>query len=275
MSWTFTDDLSTYAAVAEPLLRPDPVENTVPLTVIENSRHQPDPDESYGWWTDTDGCITGVISHTSPHPVLLAAVPERAVRPLVDSGRLIGAISGETRLIAFCAAVWTRSTGGTARLRAAHRLFRLQELAPPAPPDGRARPATDADLDFLIGAHAGFHRESSGAHDSSRIIAGIKTRLGFGGLWLWENGAGTPVAMAGFGRIAAGAVRVAPVFTEVSERGRGYGSAVTAAVSQQLQGRGVEILLFTDLTNPTSNSIYQKIGYRPVSDRLMLDLLPA
>ncbi|HVX44174.1 MAG TPA: GNAT family N-acetyltransferase [Mycobacteriales bacterium] len=274
MGWTFTDDLATYGAVAEPLLRTDPVENTVPLTVIENSRHQPNPDESYGWWTEPDGRITGVISHTSPHPVLLCAVPEHAVRPLVDSGRLVGGISGESRLAAYCGAVWTRTTGGTAQLRAAHRLFRLEELTLPAQPDGRGRPATDADLDFLVAAHEGFHRESTGAHDSSGIVTAVKTRLEFGGLWLWENGAGDPVAMAGFGREAAGAVRVAPVYTSPSERGRGYGSAVTASVSRHLQGTGAQILLFTDLTNPTSNSIYQKIGYRPVSDRLMLDLVP-
>jgi predicted GNAT family acetyltransferase len=29
-------------------------------------------------------------------------------------------------------------------------------------------------------------------------------------------------------------------------------------------------VLFTDLANPTTNAIYQQIGYRPVEDRVIL-----
>jgi hypothetical protein len=36
-----------------------------------------------------------------------------------------------------------------------------------------------------------------------------------------------------------------------------------------------ESVLFTDLANPTSNALYQKIGYRPVSDRVVLSYSPA
>jgi predicted GNAT family acetyltransferase len=32
------------------------------------------------------------------------------------------------------------------------------------------------------------------------------------------------------------------------------------------------VLLFTDLANPTSNALYQRLGYRAVEDRLVLDL---
>jgi predicted GNAT family acetyltransferase len=57
------------------------------------------------------------------------------------------------------------------------------------------------------------------------------------------------------------------VYTPPECRGKGYGSAVTAAASQWALDAGAEnVLLFTDLANPTSNSIYQRIGYRPVYD---------
>ena len=58
-----------------------------------------------------------------------------------------------------------------------------------------------------------------------------------------------------------------PIFTPPDERRRGYGSALTAALTQQLLDGGRRFcFLFTDLANPTSNSIYPKIGYRPVAD---------
>ena len=43
--------------------------------------------------------------------------------------------------------------------------------------------------------------------------------------------------------------------------------ACVAALSQQRLASGkLFCTLFTDLGNPTSNSIYQQIGYRPVCD---------
>ena len=58
-----------------------------------------------------------------------------------------------------------------------------------------------------------------------------------------------------------------PVFTPSQFRRRGYASAVTAALSQILLDAGYRFCsLFTDLANPTSNKIYQQIGYRSVCD---------
>jgi predicted GNAT family acetyltransferase len=66
-------------------------------------------------------------------------------------------------------------------------------------------------------------------------------------------------------------LRIGPVYTPPEFRGSGYASAVTAAVSLRAREAGAEeVLLCTDLANPTSNSIYRRIGYRPVEDRVVL-----
>jgi predicted GNAT family acetyltransferase len=65
-------------------------------------------------------------------------------------------------------------------------------------------------------------------------------------------------------------VRIGPVFTPPESRRHGYAGAVTAAISRAARELVGEVLLFTDLSNPTSNAIYQRIGYRPVQDRLVL-----
>ena len=68
-----------------------------------------------------------------------------------------------------------------------------------------------------------------------------------------------------------GMVRIGPVYTPPELRGHGYASAATAALSQRRSKPGrEEVLLYTDLANPVSNSIYQRIGYRPVEDRVVL-----
>ena len=148
------------------------------------------------------------------------------------------------------------------------RLYRLAELTPPDPaPPGRARLATAADRDRLTAWYAAFEEEvGEPSNDPGRAI---DDRMGYDGLMVWEVD-GVPVSMAGRTRPAAGMLRVGPVFTPADLRGRGYAGAVTAAVSRAAQDLVDEVLLFTDMANPTSNAIYQRLGYRPVADRLVI-----
>ena len=82
-------------------------------------------------------------------------------------------------------------------------------------------------------------------------------------MYLWADG--EPVAMAGTSGQTPNGARVGPVYTPPALRGRGYASACTAALSQLLLDEGRRFcFLYTDLSNPTSNKIYQAIGYRPV-----------
>ncbi|MFB6955303.1 GNAT family N-acetyltransferase [Streptomyces niveus] len=91
-------------------------------------------------------------------------------------------------------------------------------------------------------------------------------RVSTGRIWLWDV-AGAPVAMASVSPVVAGQARVAPVYTPPRLRGRGYGGAVTAAVSRATLDAGAEqVLLYTDLANPTSNALYRRLGYRPLTD---------
>jgi predicted GNAT family acetyltransferase len=57
------------------------------------------------------------------------------------------------------------------------------------------------------------------------------------------------------------------VYTPPAERRKGYATETVAKVSQKILHEGKKYcFLFTDLTNPTSNKIYQTIGYKPVID---------
>lgn len=86
------------------------------------------------------------------------------------------------------------------------------------------------------------------------------------GMYVWDV-AGMVVAMAGHSGPTPHGMRVGPVYTPQDLRGRGYASALVAALSQMLLDGGRQFcFLFTDLANPTSNHIYQTIGYEPVTD---------
>jgi uncharacterized protein len=84
--------------------------------------------------------------------------------------------------------------------------------------------------------------------------------------YIWED-AGEMVSLAGVNGPTPRGIRIGPVYTPPHLRGRGYASNLVAVVSQhQLDAGRSFCFLFTDLTNPTSNAIYQAIGYSPVVD---------
>ncbi len=88
--------------------------------------------------------------------------------------------------------------------------------------------------------------------------------------WLWRDDTGMPVSMACRRAVIDGSARVGPVYTPPHHRGHGYGSAVTAAATRSILDEGAVPVLFTDLANPTSNKIYQELGYYPIAERMTI-----
>ncbi|QES47678.1 GNAT family N-acetyltransferase [Streptomyces venezuelae] len=272
MTWTFTRDLGAYLSAAGPAVAARPVVHTMLLTVADAlERRGPHAfgaeDPFFGWWTGTDGVVSGALLCTPPHPVLLGAVPAEAVAALAG-GALPGPVGGFNARRAD-AAVLAAGWGRPSRVEEELRLYRLEGLAPPDPaPAGRSRPAGEADLALALDWFAAFAAELG--EPGPPPEAAVRDRISYGGLLVWEDGGG-PVSMAGFSRPLAGTSRIFPVYTPPELRGRGYAAGATAAASRAARAAGAaEVLLFTDLANPTSNGIYLRLGYRPVEDRVVL-----
>jgi len=111
--------------------------------------------------------------------------------------------------------------------------------------------------------------------DEAETATGIDLSLAGRGrrFYLWDDG--QPVAMSGAGGQTPHGVRIGPVYTPPEHRRRGYASALVAAISQaQLDAGRTFCFLYTDLANPTSNHIYQAIGYESVTDALLVAFSP-
>ncbi|RAS58051.1 acetyltransferase (GNAT) family protein [Lentzea atacamensis] len=148
----------------------------------------------------------------------------------------------------------------------ATRLYRLGTLVPPTSP-GTGRLATEADIELLGAWRKAFTREAvpEAPDEEATEIVRSSLRLGNGHA-LWEVD-GTPVAWAAASLPQVGMTRVGPVYTPPEHRKHGYGAAVSALASQWALDQGAtDVILFADLTNPISNSIYQRIGYQPLDD---------
>ncbi|MEU6991474.1 GNAT family N-acetyltransferase [Streptomyces sp. NPDC046465] len=257
-------------------LRSEPALHTVLLTVTETLRLRGlqvygSGVPLFGTYADADGTVRGAFARTPPHHLALSPVtPEAAdalARQLAGADPELPGVTAEWATAEAFTRAWERHTGATATLDTRQRLYRLGTLMPPEPgPAGRARLATEADRDLLVRWHQEF-ATAVGEPPAMDSRPWVDARLSYGGVTFWETPDGVPAAMAGATRRIAGQVRVAPVYTPAELRGRGYGGAATVAVTRAaLDAGAAEVVLFTDLDNPTSNGLYQRIGYRPVRD---------
>ncbi|MER5205269.1 GNAT family N-acetyltransferase [Streptomyces sp. NPDC002825] len=299
MTWSFTDSAAAFRAAAAAHLAAEPARNTAVLTLMDTAGR-------LGWWEEADGRVTGVVVVAPGGPsfgtmteeaarALALPMPQEAARALASPGSQepagalaspgtkfpepkepAGALAfpgaeeptvvrGETTAVEAYAEATGRPWTPTGRMR----LFRLGEPAPPDPaPAGRARLATEADVP-LVAAWTRDFAVAIGDEPAEDYTGFVSERISEGRLWLWEAPEGHPVSMAAVSRTIEGQARVHLVYTPPAERGRGYAAGATDAVSRAALAAGVEqVLLFTDLANPTSNALYQRLGYRPVTDHL-------
>jgi RimJ/RimL family protein N-acetyltransferase len=271
--WHLTHDLDAFLARAGAFLRSEPALHTVPLTVTDGLRRR--GPHAFGEEAPVfgvlggDGEVRAAFFRTPPHWINITPLTEEEADALAArlAGHALPGVAAARDTAAAFAQAWRRHTGSDVRLRRRQRLYRLGELVFPEPvPQGAPRIATGSDRARLVQWFDEFTEQLGGPHTQDSG-AWADHRIAYGGITFWETPDGTPVSMAGVTPQVAGQVRVAPVYTPAELRGRGYAGAATAEVSRAALASGAaEVLLFTDLANPTSNGLYQRIGYRPVAD---------
>lgn len=242
------------------------------LNAIRTGRYT---DDLYMAVVEHDGQAQLVALRTPPHNLLLATTNQiDASRPLADDvinryGTLPGA-QGPLHIIRPFVSHWQALTGQIATVQKALRAFQLTQVRPPSLVPGTIRPIDASDRRMLYKWHyqatidmfgAGNQEESRKAIDHF-LQHPSPTRQLF--LWCVDN---IPVSMTAMIGDTPNGIRIALVYTPPEYRRQGYASALVAAVSQLVLDSGRQYcFLFTDLANPTSNHIYQTIGYEPVED---------
>ena len=216
-----------------------------------------------------DGRVVGATMRTPPHNLILSELDDlAAIGPLLEDARAefgsLPGVVGPKQAVARFAEAWS----GPARLELAQRAFRADHVDRPSGVSGGMRDYERRDRELAAEWMDAFVDEAlpEPPPESSEQFVDRREEDADGGLVLWEDD-GAVVSMAGFGGRTPNGIRIGPVYTPPELRGRGYASALTAAITQRLLDGGLRFcFLFTDLSNPTSNNIYQRIGYEPVSD---------
>lgn len=271
----FTDP-TAFRAIVDPLLMPNEARNALFFGVTGTLIDRPGVyDEFFLWCVIDDGHPVAAAAMTPPHNLLLAddapygALVELA-RFIDDSGLELPGAQGNRPSVDQFRELWSQARRLDADLEVELGVHSLTEVTHSPPVAGRPRVATLDDLDMIVGWVGAFLEEADPLSPRSNLDRAVRNRLGIdpelGGTWLWEVD-GQPVALSGYGGRTPNGIRIGPVYTPPDSRRRGYATALVARQSAWLLDHGRDFcFLFTDMANPTSNSIYRKIGYEKVGD---------
>ena len=274
--WYLTEDVDDFLARAGDFLRSQPGSHVMQLTWTERVRKR--GADAFGTEVPAFGVLerAGEVRATfyrlPPGALGLSPLtPEQAdslAARLAALGHPLRSVGADHSTATAFAEAWERHTGATPKLRDTRlRLYRLGTLTPPEPlPAGRGRVLGEQDLEEAI-FWCGEFAKAVGEAVSLDADSWAGTRYADKRYTLWETPDGTPVSIAGMNPMIGGQVQVDVVYTPAHLRGHRYAGAVTAEVSRAALAAGAkDVVLFADLSNPASNALYQRLGYRTLTD---------
>ncbi|WP_414584276.1 GNAT family N-acetyltransferase [Scytonema sp. PCC 10023] len=226
---------------------------------------------------EMDGKIVAVAMRTPPRRLILSkiekfaaveAFAERLCKSIAqdlhsDQQQLPGVSGLAAEAFAFAQA-WQAITSQSYKLEKQLRIHQLDKVQPISNSSGYLRQAIEDESLFLQDWYKAFAIEAFGSVEGNEERT-IKHYLSQKSLYVWQDQ--VPVSMARSRLFTPSSALIGPVYTPPEYRRKGYATSCVAALSQTLLDQGCRYcFLFTDLANPTSNHIYQAIGYQPVGD---------
>ncbi|MCL2526973.1 MAG: GNAT family N-acetyltransferase [Defluviitaleaceae bacterium] len=275
-------DVKAFDTDVSPTMLHHEAQNIIPLGNIKIGAKGEDKTtwrDPANWFMATisnhDGLLLTAIM-TPPHNLTLYATnnqnnPETIIcliNEMAQRDITIPGVMAEKSLVEMFVPLYTTRHNLSSKIKTSQRIYELTEVNPAVPKAG-IRLAVERDMAFLPYWHSGFMAECfetpfTVGEDGDEYRYHINSNR----LYIMEDN-GAPVTMAKIGRELVNVCAIGLVYTPPYFRGKGYATACVAAVSQMGLNRGFKnCVLYTDLANPTSNSIYQKIGYKPICDSL-------
>lgn len=258
----FTTDAREAWKANRSFLGQDPVRNNVLCTLLAQTSSS---GASIRCWFLTNG---GVVFHSSnAFPAVLSTMTTEVAEqlaPEVAAAGVPGAAGLAREAAAFAGAYATAARRGASPTEG-QRIYEARSVTAPIGVDGRMRRATDHDVELLTEWIEGFSLdtgEPSDADARSRAASIVSA----GRYWMWETSSGERVSSALTAPSTLDVVRVGGVYTPPAQRGHGHAAAVVAALTSRILAEHKRAILYTQLQNPTSNGVYQRIGYTPIAE---------
>lgn len=272
------DSIDAFLATCGPLLEQHEAENGLMLGLTLRAKAAQEAGESSPILLISlveHGQVQGAAIQTPPHNLILSRMREEWLAPLADfvhtqQLEFKGIVGPKQEATSF-AQVWEQKTGQETKQEFRQLIYRLDAVQDIRPTTGEMHQATMEDIETVAEWFWKFAEvlpvHERGTPDKHHRKA--EERIKRGDIFLWKDQEAF-VSMAGVSGPTRNGIRVNAVYTPPQLRGKGYASANVAAMSQLQLDSGREFcFLYTDADFPTSNKIYQDIGYQHVCDAAM------
>lgn len=231
---------------------------------------------------ENEGRTVALFQMTPPHPLNIIIMDETqidviltfAAEEFAKQGIHIPSAVGLKSVVYKFAEKWKDISNTVTRVLMDQGLYRLDvvdetlNLSP-----GNWRYAKKDEAPLIEKWYHSFNQDAGLAKASNQVIQ-VKVAQFLEGqeVFFWEDN-GKVVSMMKKARPSAHGVTVSFVFTPEEERKKGYARTMVAAGSRELLKTYDFCVLYTDMLNPTSNKIYQEIGYRKIADSVHLEFV--
>jgi uncharacterized protein len=279
MHLTVHESAAGFLAAAAAFLKTSEAENSIVTLAAARMVSGPlgDDADAYLASVEHQGAVVAAALHGSAGGMLLTSGPAPALALLAADmagrDRAPRSMVGPLAACEVFAREWIGRTGQGHTFRFHLRHYEL--LRPPSLPRARGhmRMPRQDEHGLLLEWQLAFIDEVRLSDESARTQRAFARRLDQGTVRVWDDEG--IVALAGYGDGGTDVARIAPVFTPPEHRRRNYASALVGELSRELFEQGKRAVFLTaDVANPTSNSIYRKIGYVPAADHYHFDFLP-
>lgn len=225
--------------------------------------------------------VVGVVVMTPPKRIVLSKIDTNVQAVVVHLVRHLRGIdvqipgvvgpAGEAQAFADC---WVEGVPGVSTsISRCMRVFEAKTVANLPLSLGKMRFARMNEHSLMARWIVAFSEELGEPVNLEDAKSRVEKLINDQQLYVWDHDG--PVSIAGVSRPMRNGTTIGPVYTPPEHRGKGYATSCVLLLTKKLLSDGYSFCsLYTDLSNPTSNSIYIKIGYVPIGDALELDFLP-
>ncbi|WP_337873555.1 GNAT family N-acetyltransferase [Exiguobacterium sp.] len=273
MEWIEWKDPNHFADRVMDALLKEEAKNSLMIGVLNNVI-QGVYEAFHQFTVEENGKLLAILQVTPPHPLHYIVVdseqeeklPAFIIPHLLENEIPFTEVVSERKQAERFGKTWQEITSGTSEMFMSQGLYRLDEVEDIEMAKGHMRKATTADQAQLEAWYSAFEAES-GLRSSppEKVTKAIDTMLKNDDAVFWEVG-GQLVSCAKRSRPTENGITVSFVYTSPDARGRGYARSLVADLSRQLLETKSFCVLYTDLTNPTSNKIYREVGYDKIMD---------
>ncbi|MCA0971117.1 GNAT family N-acetyltransferase [Halobacillus litoralis] len=263
----------------EGLLMKREAENNLPIGILNQLASRQSDSNPHLIYIKEKGRTTFLTMRTPPHLWILpsfATTTQKTIEALVDylldRSFDVPGVLGEEKAVEWFVAAYKRRKGTEPSLQMKQGIYKLEQLSSIPLQEGQF---IQADQEHLTLAKAWFRQygvEVKEKHIEEQADRLAEDMIEQGKLFLWVMN-GTPVSMACRARQTPNGITINAVFTPDAYKRNGYATQVTYFLTEHLLSSGAAFCsLYTDLDNPSSNSIYQRIGYKRIGSSIVYKL---